>query len=259
MATYSPEQIWQRLYQEALQISESEPLLQDFLQQTILQHSSLNNCLATILASKLHNNFLTYEELLSVFKDTLQPHETQQALSNDLMAVYNRDSACQSYYQALCFYKGFHAISAYRAAHALWVKDQKQFAYLLQNRISVVMQVDIHPAAQMGSGIMFDHATGIVIGETATVGNNVSIMQSVTLGGTGKESGDRHPKIRDGVLISVGAKILGNIEVGEGAQVAAGSVVLKAVAPHTIVAGVPAKEVGKPCGEQPALLMEHKI
>jgi serine O-acetyltransferase len=157
------------------------------------------------------------------------------------------------------FFKGFHALQAYRVAHWLWKQKRNSLALFLQNRISCVFAVDIHPAARIGKGIMFDHATGIVIGETAVVEDNVSIMQSVTLGGTGKEHGDRHPKVRSGVLISAGAKVLGNIEIGECAKVGAGSVVLKDVAPRTTVAGVPAKEVSVNTCTKPAQEMNHSL
>lgn len=251
--------LWQEVKAEVEKALTQELLLKTFFQNCVLQQSSLGNSLAFILASKLQNAVLPQSALLPLFQKIFSQPEIEEILSHDMKAAYERDSACHHYYQALCFYKGFHALSAYRIAHALWQNKETTLAYLLQNRISVALQVDIHPAAQIGHGVMLDHATGIVIGETATVGNNVSIMQSVTLGGTGKESGNRHPNIHDGVLISVGAKILGNIDIGEGAQIAAGSVVLKPVKPHTTVAGVPAKPVGTPCSKQPALSMNHKI
>lgn len=177
----------------------------------------------------------------------------------DIQAVNERDSACCSLVTPLLYFKGFHALQAYRIAHWLWRQGRKPLALFLQNRISSVFAVDIHPAARIGKGIMFDHATGIVIGETAVVEDNVSIMQSVTLGGTGKEAGDRHPKVRKGVLISAGAKILGNIEVGECAKVGAGSVVLKDVPPRSTVAGVPARIIGENRCLQPSRDMDHHI
>lgn len=177
----------------------------------------------------------------------------------DLHAVSERDSACCSQVTPLLYFKGFHALQAYRVAHWLWQQGRKSLALFLQNRISAVFAVDIHPAARIGKGIMFDHATGIVIGETAVVGDMVSIMQSVTLGGTGKEAGDRHPKVSNGVLIGAGAKILGNITVGECAKVGAGSVVLKDVPARAVVAGVPAKIIGDNLCGQPAQEMDHHI
>ena len=162
-------------------------------------------------------------------------------------------------FYALLFFKGFQALQSYRIAHWLWVQGRECLALFFQSRIALTFGVDIHPAAKLGKGIMLDHATGIVIGETTIVEDDVSIMQEVTLGGTGKECGDRHPKVRRGVLISAGAKILGNIEIGENAKVGAGSVVLKPVAPHTTVAGVPAVVVGRPVSASPALDMNHEI
>jgi len=250
--------LWEHLRLEAHQ--QAEPLLDDFFQRTILAHSSLASAISFILAQKLHSTIFPGIEWQNLFLKVLSGKNTLiDSMVADMEAIRQRDCACNHYYQALCFFKGFHALVAYRIMHELWLQDHRPLALLLQNRISVVLGVDIHPAAQIGKGVMLDHATGIVIGETAVVGNNVSIMQSVTLGGTGKESGDRHPKIRDGVLISVGAAILGNIEIGEGSQVAAGSVVLDSVPAHTLVAGVPAKIVGKPHNKQPALIMDHTI
>jgi serine O-acetyltransferase len=181
----------------------------------------------------------------------------REAIRNDLKAVVERDSACHELYIPFLYFKGFHSLQTHRVAHWLWTHGRESLALFFQNRMSTEFGVDIHPAARLGSGIMLDHATGLVIGETAVVGDNVSILQSVTLGGTGKDEGDRHPKIGDGVLISAGAKILGNIRVGAGAKVGAGSVVLEDVPEHTTVAGVPAKIVGKPLSDQPALDMDH--
>ncbi len=183
----------------------------------------------------------------------------ERAVRADLSAVFERDPACHSYVDAFLFYKGFHALESYRISHWLWSEGREAMALFLQSRISQLFAVDIHPAARIGRGIMLDHATGIVIGETAVVEDDVSIMQDVTLGGTGKESGDRHPKIRRGVLLSLGAKILGNIEVGEYSRVGAGSVVLKSVPPGCTAVGVPAKLVNCDCGERPSHQMDHYI
>lgn len=177
----------------------------------------------------------------------------------DLSAVRLRDPAVDKYSTPLLYLKGFHALQAYRIGHWLWGEGRKALAVYLQNQISVSFGVDIHPAAQIGCGIMLDHATGIVIGETAIVENDVSILQSVTLGGTGKTCGDRHPKVREGVMIGAGAKILGNIEIGRGAKIGAGSVVLHPVPPHTTVAGVPARIVGKPTSDKPSLEMDQNF
>jgi serine O-acetyltransferase len=177
----------------------------------------------------------------------------------DLAAVYDRDPACTRYIEAILYFKGFHGIQAHRLAHFLWMRGRQDFALYLQSRASAVLQVDIHPAVPMGRGIFFDHGTGIVIGGTAVVEDDVSILQDVTLGGTGKERGDRHPKIRRGVLIGAGAKILGNIEVGAGSLVAAGSVVLKPVPAHSTVAGVPARVVGRAAVDAPARQMDQTL
>jgi len=256
----NPATLWEIVRAEARQQQAKEPLLQDFFQDTVLRHASLEDAIGFILAHKLQDHMVANAEWQPLFARVLSAESAlAQCFVADMEAIRSRDCACNYYYQALCFFKGFHALAAYRIMHALWLQNHQPLALLLQNRISAVWGVDIHPAARIGDGVMLDHATGIVIGETAVIGHNVSIMQSVTLGGTGKESGDRHPKIRDGVLISVGATILGNIEIGEGAQVAAGSVVLEPVPAHTLVAGVPAKIVGKPCNKQPALIMDHQI
>jgi serine O-acetyltransferase len=182
-----------------------------------------------------------------------------KCVSKDIKAVWLRDPAAKNYSTPFLYFKGFHALESFRVANWLWKNRRRSLAVCLQNRISEVFGVDIHPAARIGSGILMDHATGIVIGETALVEDNVSLLHLVTLGGTGKEAGDRHPKVREGVLIGVGAKILGNIEVGQGSKVGAGSVVLSNVPPHCTVAGVPAKIVGKPKAKKPALMMDHQL
>jgi serine O-acetyltransferase len=182
-----------------------------------------------------------------------------EAVRADLSAVFDRDPACHSHAEAFLYFKGFHALESYRIAHWLWNHDRKTMALFFQARMSQLFQVDIHPAARMGRGIMIDHATGVVIGETAVVEDDVSIMQDVTLGGTGKEGGDRHPKIRDGVLISVGAIILGNIEIGSCSRVAAGSVVLQDVPRNVTVAGVPAKVIGPAGCAEPARDMNQLL
>jgi serine O-acetyltransferase len=251
---------WEPIRQQAQCELSREPLLADFFRRMILDHTTLAAAIAAMLAQKLHSDTCTETQWRQVFSAILEnhPHLVQDMVA-DLNAIRERDRACRDVYQALCFFKGFHALAAYRLMHVLWMQNHRPLALQLQNRISIVFGVDIHPAARIGHGVMFDHATGIVVGETAVIGNNVSIMQGVTLGGTGKEGGDRHPKIRDGVLISVGATILGNIEIGEGAQIAAGSVVLEAVPAHTLVAGVPARIISKILNPQPALVMDHQI
>ncbi|MFT4767800.1 MAG: serine O-acetyltransferase [Glaciecola sp.] len=250
--------IWQRICEETQKHSQDEPILASYLHATILNHKRIERSLSFLLANLLDSPAASALLLREVMLETFEADpKILDAVRADLLAVLDRDSATHEMYIPFLYYKGFHALQAHRVAHWLWKQDRQPLALFFQNRVSTKFAVDIHPAAHIGQGIMLDHATGLVIGETARVGNNVSILQSVTLGGTGKENGDRHPKICDGVLISAGAKILGNICVGEGAKVGAGSVVLEDVAAHTTVAGVPSKVVGKPSTDQPALDMDH--
>ncbi len=252
--------LWESIRTQTRQQAEHEPVLASFLYSTILNHDTLEGALSFHLANKLDSPALPAMLVREVIEKALAADANiSRAVRADLLAVSERDSACCSLVTPFLFFKGFHALQAYRVAHWLWLQGRNSLALFLQNRISSVFAVDIHPAAKIGKGIMFDHATGIVIGETAVVEDNVSIMQSVTLGGTGKEHGDRHPKVRSGVLISAGAKVLGNIEIGECAKIGAGSVVLKDVAPRTTVAGVPAKEISTASCKQPARDMDHHI
>jgi serine O-acetyltransferase len=177
----------------------------------------------------------------------------------DIVAVYERDPACHRFLQPLLYFKGFQAVQAYRVGHWFWLQGRKDLAYFVQMRVSEVFGIDIHPAARIGKGIMIDHAHSIVVGETAVVGDNVSMLHSVTLGGTGKEEEDRHPKIGDGVLIGAGAKVLGNIQVGRCSRIAAGSVVLENVPPCKTVAGVPARIVGEAGCDQPSGSMDQLL
>lgn len=252
--------IWKAIRDETLAEAAGEPILASFLHATILNHDSLEAALSFHLASKLDSPTASALQLREVLQQALAADAgIIEDVRADIVAVVDRDSACASYSTPFLYFKGFHALQTHRVAHWLWRHERRELALFFQNRMSIAFAVDIHPAARIGRGIMLDHATGIVIGETATVGDNVSIMQAVTLGGTGKESGDRHPKVADGVLISAGAKILGNIRIGEGAKIAAGSVVLTDVPPHTTVAGVPAVAIGHPTCEQPALEMNHGL
>ncbi|GAB2893808.1 serine O-acetyltransferase [Microbulbifer echini] len=250
--------LWERIRIEVTQQVEREPILASFLHATILNHSSLEAALSFHLANKLDNAVAPALLIREVIDEALAADPCiGHAARADLNATYLRDSACKSLHEPFLYFKGFHALQVHRVAHWLWKQQRRSLAMFLQHRVSVVFSLDIHPAAKVGEGILLDHATGIVIGETAVVEDNVSIMQSVTLGGTGKESGDRHPKIRCGVLIGAGSKVLGNIEVGECAQVASGSVVLKSVPEKTLVAGVPAKVVGPATCAQPAMSMDQ--
>jgi len=252
--------LWESIRTQTRQQAEQEPVLASFLYATILNHDTLEAALSFHLANKLDSPALPAMLVREVIDQAMAADTAiSQAVRADLLAVNERDSACCSLVTPFLFFKGFHALQSYRVAHWLWQHGRNSLALFLQNRISCVFAVDIHPAANIGKGIMFDHATGIVIGETAVVEDNVSIMQSVTLGGTGKEHGDRHPKVRSGVLISAGAKVLGNIEIGECAKIGAGSVVLKDVAPRTTVAGVPAKVICSTACTQPARDMDHHI
>lgn len=256
----SVDPIWTALRQQAEAMAGAEPSLAGFVHAIVLQHERLEQALSYHLARKLGGEDLSPLAIREMIDELMQADAGfGQAVRADLSAVFERDPACHSYLDAFLFYKGFHALESWRVSHWLWRQGRQAMALFLQSRISQLFAVDVHPAAQIGRGIMFDHATGIVIGETAVVEDDVSIMQDVTLGGTGKESGDRHPKIRRGVLLSLGAKILGNIEVGEYSRIGAGSVVLKAVPPHCTAVGVPAKLVHCDCGDNPSQAMNHYI
>jgi serine O-acetyltransferase len=252
--------LWQAMRQEAEAKAAEEPILGSYFHVTILNHRSFRSALSFRLASKIDTPMLPTMMVRDVIEEAIESDpRILTAAEIDVLATYNRDPACEDVSTPFLFFKGFHALQAHRVAHWLWHHDRRALARFFQNQISATLGVDIHPAARIGSGIMLDHATGIVIGETAVVEDDVSILHSVTLGGSGKVSGDRHPKIRRGVLLSAGAKIIGNIEVGEGAKVGAGSVVLQDVPPHVTVAGVPAKVVGRPSGASPALDMDHRL
>ena len=258
MSVKNLDPVWERISAETEKHAQEEPILASFLHSTILNHKTLECALSFHLASQLDSPTVSSLLLREVMLQAMESDAgIREAVRADLVAVVDRDSACHELYIPFLYFKGFHALQSQRIAHWLWHNGRQSMALFFQNRVSVKFGVDIHPAARLGKGLMLDHATGLVIGETAVVGENVSILQSVTLGGTGKDEGDRHPKIGNGVLISAGAKILGNIRVGDGAKVGAGSVVLEEVPAHTTVAGVPAKVVGRPASEQPALDMNH--
>ena len=252
--------IWDAIRQEVEQKIQLEPLLASFLHAAVLAHGTLEQSLSLHLAHKLGAPALTEVFLRDVIDDSMAADASIGAsIRADLQAFRERDPACARYSVPLLYFKGFHALQAYRIEHFLWHQERSELALYLQSRVSEVFAVDIHPAAQIGSGILLDHATGLVIGETAVVGDHVSLLHEVTLGGTGKATGDRHPKIRSGVLIGAGAKILGNVEIGEGAKVAAGSMVLNDVPAHCTVAGVPAQPVGECKESQPALEMNQGL
>jgi serine O-acetyltransferase len=248
---------WEQIQSEARHEAESEPLLASLLFASVLAHKKLEDGLGVILAHKLHTPELPAILLRELINETLAEDAAIRAsIRADLLAARTRDPAAKGYAHPFLYYKGFHALQAYRVAHRLWQQERYGLAAHLQNRISEAFGVDVHPAARIGSGVLTDHGTSVVIGETAVVEDNVSLLHEVTLGGTGKESGDRHPKVRRGVLIGAGAKTLGNIEIGIGAKVAACSVVLRDVPPHTTVAGIPARVVGKCTVAEPALEMD---
>jgi serine O-acetyltransferase len=248
---------WEQIQSEARAEAEREPLLVSFLFASVLRHRKLEDALGVILANKLQTHDVPAILLRDLISEALNDDLAIGAsIRADLLAARTRDPAARGYVQPFLYFKGFHAIQAFRVGHWLWARDRHTLAVHLQNRISETFGVDIHPAARIGSGLLIDHGTSVVIGETAVVEDNVSMLHEVTLGGTGKETGDRHPKVRRGVLIGAGAKILGNIEIGTGAKVGAGSVVLRDVPPHATVAGVPARIVGRCTVAEPALEMD---
>ncbi len=258
VATVDP--IWDTLREEARMAAEQDPLLAAFLFSTVLNHHSLEECVVHRICERLDHPDLQAVLLRQTFMEMLEDWpEWGAILRVDIQAFYDRDPACLRFIEPVLYFKGFHAIQTHRLAHWLFDRGRRDFALYLQSRSSSVFQTDINPAARIGKGIFLDHATGLVVGETAVIGDNVSILHGVTLGGTGKEGADRHPKIGNGVLIGAGAKILGNIEVGSCSRVAAGSVVLKAVPSKSTVAGVPAKVVGEAGCSEPARLMDQLL
>ena len=252
--------VWRRIRDEAHAALRDEPLLGGLVHSSILHHESLECALAYRAAVKLGSAEMS-EQLIREIADAAfaDDPDLARAARADVVAVHERDPACHRFLQPVLFFKGFQAIQSHRLAHWLWRSGRRDMAYFIQMRTSEVFGVDIHPAARMGKGIMIDHAHSIVIGETAVVGDNVSMLHSVTLGGTGKEEEDRHPKIGDGVLIGAGAKVLGNIRIGHCSRIAAGSVVLADVPPCKTVAGVPARIVGEAGCDQPALSMNQRF
>lgn len=250
--------VWERILDEGAAAVQKEPLLGGLIHSSILHHGSIEQALAYRISMKLASGEMS-EQLLREICETAFASDPKISVAAraDIVAVHDRDPACHRFIQPVLFFKGFQAVQCYRIAHWLWNQDRKDMAYFFQMRSSEVFGIDIHPAAKIGQGIMIDHAHSIVIGETAVVGDNVSMLHSVTLGGTGKEEEDRHPKIGDGVLIGAGAKVLGNIKVGNCSRIAAGSVVLTEVPPCKTVAGVPAKIVGEAGCSQPAVSMDQ--
>jgi len=251
--------VWSSIRTEVAAEVQRTPMLASFLHATVLKHDRLEQALSFHLANKLSAATLQEMSIREMIDEAFVEESIGEAIRADLRAVRERDPAAREFSVPFLYFKGFLALEAYRVAHHLWTSGARSLATYVQSRVSEVFGVDIHPAARIGQGILLDHGTGIVIGETAVIDDNVSILHEVTLGGTGKETGDRHPKIRSGVLIGAGAKVLGNIVIGEGAKIGAGSVVLDPVPPHRTVAGVPARIVGRPEVASPALEMNQQF
>lgn len=250
--------VWDAVMSGGRQVAQAEPSLANLVYSSVLNHASFEEALSHRLAERLDHPDVSADLVRQAFRDVLalRPEIGLEARA-DLAATLERDPACHKAVDAFLYFKGFHAIQTHRFAHAMWTGGRREFALYLQSRSSAVYQVDINPAARIGKGIMLDHATGFVVGETATIGDNVSILQGVTLGGTGKSEEDRHPKIGNGVLIGAGAIVLGNIKVGDCARIGAGSVVVKEVPPRVTVAGVPARIIGEAGYAHPASVMDH--
>lgn len=252
--------VWKQLRKEAQQAADNEPVLRELIETSILNCASLEESLAHRVSRKLGHLAISEPYLHDLFIETFMSEpQIGVQVRRDIIAVDQRDPASQGFLSPVLYFKGFLALTAYRIAHALWQRGRREIALYLQHVISQVFAVDIHPAAKIGSGILLDHATGIVIGETAVVEDDVSILHEVTLGGTGKDRGDRHPKVRRGVLLSAGCKVLGNVEIGQCAKVAAGSVVLSDVPAFATVAGIPAKIVRRAEESTPAECMDHQL
>ncbi|ARQ01239.1 serine O-acetyltransferase [Pseudorhodoplanes sinuspersici] len=249
--------VWAKVREEAEEIVRAEPALATFIYSTILHHDRLEDAVVHRASERLDHPDMSGEVIRQAYADALQDEPSiGDAFRADIVATIDRDPATNRFIEPVLYFKGFHAIVTHRLANWLYRKQRTDFAYYLQSRSSAVFQCDIHPNAQIGRGIFLDHATGLVVGETAVIDDDVSMLHGVTLGGTGKEDGDRHPKIRHGVLIGAGAKILGNIEVGHCARIASGSVVIKPVPNNVTVAGVPARVVGTAGCAEPSRRMD---
>ncbi|MXU66328.1 serine O-acetyltransferase [Oceanomicrobium pacificus] len=254
----SVDPVWDRIREEAAEMARTEPLMGSLVHAVVLHHETLEDALGFRMAQKLSSPEMSESLLRDLFDAAYAADpDLGQAARADLLATLDRDPACHRLLQPLLFFKGFQAVQTYRLAHWLWGQGRQDMAYFIQMRTSEQFGVDIHPGARIGRGIMIDHAHSVVIGETAVVGNNVSMLHSVTLGGTGKEDDDRHPKIGDGVLIGAGAAVLGNIKVGHCSRIASGSVVLQEVPPCKTVAGVPARVVGEAGCSEPSKSMDQ--
>jgi serine O-acetyltransferase len=252
--------VWTRIRREAETVALTEPELASFIYSSVLHHDTLETAVAHRIGERLDHADVSGELIRQAYADALEESPAiGEAFRADIVATFDRDPATNRFIEPLLFFKGFHAIQTHRLANWLWNKARKDFAFYLQSRASAVFQTDIHPAARIGRGIFLDHATGLVVGETAVIDDDVSMLHDVTLGGTGNEVGDRHPKIRHGVMIGAGAKILGNIEIGHCARIAAGSVVLKSVPNNKTVAGVPARVIGEAGCAEPSRTMDQML
>jgi serine O-acetyltransferase len=252
--------VWAALRNEAMAAARDEAALASLLATVILNHKSLADALSYQLARKLGDQEMRAMTLREVAQEAYASDPALVEIAEaDLKAVFERDPACKGYLQPFLFFKGFLALQIQRVSHWLWNQGRDTIAFYMQSRTSELFQVDIHPATRIGRGVFVDHGTGIVIGETAVIGDGVSMLQGVTLGGTGSGRGDRHPKIGKGVLLGAGAKVLGNITIGDYAKIASGSVVLKPVPPGCTAAGVPARLVNCPTCEDPAKSMDHTL
>jgi len=256
----APPPVWAALRNEAYAAAKSEAALASLLAAVILNHDSLGDALSYQLARKLGDQELRAMSLRDTIEEAYEADPSiVEIAEDDLKAVFERDPACRGYVQPFLFFKGFLALQTHRVAHWLWSQERETLAFYMQSRMSELFQVDINPATRIGRGVFIDHGTGIVIGETAVIGDDVSMLQGVTLGGTGAERGDRHPKVGKGVLLGAGAKVLGNITIGDYAKIASGSVVLKPVPPGCTAAGVPARLVNCPTCDEPAKSMDHTL
>jgi serine O-acetyltransferase len=250
--------VWDRIQEEAEEIVRREPELATFIYSTVLHHGKLEAAVVHRVSERLDHPDVSAELIRQAYADALDAEPgIGVAFRADIVATFDRDPATDRFIEPVLYFKGFHAVQTHRLAHWLWGRGRRDFAYYLQSRSSAVFQCDIHPAAPIGRGIFLDHATGLVVGETAVIEDDVSILHGVTLGGTGKDHGERHPKIRRGVMLGAGAKIIGAIEIGHCARVAAGSVVLKSVPHNTTVAGVPAKVIGEAGCPEPSRAMDQ--